>query len=376
MAAAIGAACECVCFTICLGCFHKSIKLAIDIVDASADFIMVTKRILIIPFLYFLLSIFVVFTWFPGYILVTSLNHIEASKYLPQVREVFWTSETIPYAIVMWLGLVWALMVVDYAKNFIVLFSASTYYFNSPAYDKDEDGNEIEGSKRDGSAEVCLGVKLAHVKHLGSIAFGALIIAILKIIRFIFVTVAKQALKASGQEDSPWGKLAKCFIACGDCILKCLEKICDYINNIAYAYMAITGKNFCSSAWDGFMINVKNAGTFGAAKFMATALIFLGKLAITMLNVYTCYVLIGAMLGQNVSKDAPCVVVGILTWFSTQVWLTIFDQAILGIMMSYAVDFELTGGEPCRGPETFDNKRKKFEEGHEEMKKSKEALQA
>lgn len=108
---------------------------------------------------------------------------------------------------------------------------------------------------------------------------------------------------------------------------------------------------------------MKNAGAFGAAKFFATSLIFLGKLAITLLNMYTCKVLIGAML-ESSDWLSPCIVVGILTWFSTEVWLTIFDQAILGIMTAYAVDCDLNGGEPCRGPETFGNRRKAFEEGH------------
>jgi len=131
LAALIGAAIVLVCFTTCVCCCFKSIKLAINVVDASADFIMVTKRILIVPFFYFLLSMAVVFTWFPGYILVTSINPISPSG-LPQVRKVDWSNDTVAYAFIMWFGLIWSLIIVDYAKNFIVLFSASTYYFNSP----------------------------------------------------------------------------------------------------------------------------------------------------------------------------------------------------------------------------------------------------
>jgi len=127
--------------------------------------------------------------------------------------------------------------------------------------------------------------------------------------------------------------------------------------------MAITGESFCVSAYNGFFLNLKNAAAFGAAKFFATSLIFLGKLAITLLNVYTCYLLVGSMLEAS-DFVAPCVVVGILTWFTTEIWLTIFDQAILGIMTAYAVDYDLNNGEPIRGPETFGNKRKVFEEGH------------
>lgn len=111
----------------------------------------------------------------------------------------------------MWFGLIWCLIVVNYAKNFVVLFSASTYYFNSPMNDIDADGKLIldsngnpkpklneKGETIDGEAEVLLGVKHAHISHLGSIAFGALIITIIKVIRFLFIYLAKKALSASG----------------------------------------------------------------------------------------------------------------------------------------------------------------------------------
>jgi hypothetical protein len=87
----------------------------------------------------------------------------------------------------MWFGLFWILILIDYCKNFAVLYASSTYYFNSP----DEEGN-------DGSANVMEGVKLAHLKHLGGLAFGALIITIIKIIRILFVYLAKKAVNASG----------------------------------------------------------------------------------------------------------------------------------------------------------------------------------
>jgi hypothetical protein len=72
-----------VCFFTCLCCFYKSIKEAINVIDASADFIIATKRIMLIPFVYFLLSIGVIVAWFFGYVLVMSINPIKASPYVP-----------------------------------------------------------------------------------------------------------------------------------------------------------------------------------------------------------------------------------------------------------------------------------------------------
>jgi hypothetical protein len=201
------------------------------------------------------------------------------------------------------------------------------------------------------------GVRLAHVKHLGSIIFGALVITIIRVIRFLFVYVAEKMLEATGEKGSCWGKVVACMIKCADCILACIEKIVDYINNAAFAYMAIVGNNFCSSAWDGMLLNAKWAASFSAAKFFAVSLIFIGKLAITIFNVFTCYFLIGVMKGETYNRDAPCTVVAILSWITSDIWLSVFDKAILGIMTSLAVDTDLNGGEPKRGPKTFNHKK-------------------
>jgi len=45
-----------------------------------------------------------------------------------------------------------------------------------------------------------------------------------------------------------------------------------------------------------------------------------------------------------------------MTWLSTEIWLTLFDQAILGIMTSFAMDFDMFKGQPSFGPQTFNNK--------------------
>lgn len=235
MAGAIGAGLCAVLFALFICCFYRSIKLAIDVVDASADFIMCTKRILFVPFAYFVFMILLVMIWFVGYMGVVSLNKISAGKYISNIKSIEWAGDNRMYELVMFFGLVWILITINYAQNFVILYSSATYYFNSPVDVVDDDGKKT-GEHKDGSAEVCEGAKLAHFKHLGGIVFGALIITIIKFLRFFFVYLANQAVKASGQEDSCLGKVAKCFIACGDCILRCLEKICDYINNAAYAY--------------------------------------------------------------------------------------------------------------------------------------------
>jgi choline transporter-like protein 2/4/5 len=78
----------------------------------------------------------------------------------------------------MFFGLLWLMAWLKYTCNFICMVAASTYYFNS-------------NPNEEGSAEVSLGFKFAYLNHMGSIAFGAFIIAVIQFIRFVFLYAAK-----------------------------------------------------------------------------------------------------------------------------------------------------------------------------------------
>jgi hypothetical protein len=60
---------------VCIG--FKSLKLAIDVIDASADFLWETKRIIAIPILYFFITLFFFIVWMGALGCVISMNEIK-----------------------------------------------------------------------------------------------------------------------------------------------------------------------------------------------------------------------------------------------------------------------------------------------------------
>lgn len=94
-----------------------------------------------------------------------------------------------------------------------------------------------------------LGFKFAYMNHMGSLAFGSFIIAVIRFIRIVFIYAAQKFAKASGENV-----VAKTIVKVGMCVLGCLEKICDYINSSAFAYIAVSGKGFCHSALSAFLL--------------------------------------------------------------------------------------------------------------------------
>ena len=195
------------------------------------------------------------------------------------------------------------------------------------------------------------GFQFAYLNHIGSLAFGALIIGFIRFLRIVFVYVAQLAAKGN-----PDNKYIKIFVACGNCYLGCLEKVCDYINESAYAYMAVSGKGFCGSAWSAFLLRLKHLTKFAFANLIAKIFIFLGKMAITAVN---CYSLL--MIMRYITKDTeeissplgPIVAVGIFTYFTASIFLSLFDITVMALLTCLAIDMDMNGGEPAKGPSTF-----------------------
>lgn len=87
--------------------------------------------------------------------------------------------------------------------------------------------------------------------HLGTIAFGSLILAICRLIRVILEYINHKLKKY----DNAFVKAVMC---CLRCFFWCLEKFIKFINKNAYIMCAIHGKNFCRSAKDAFNLLMRN----------------------------------------------------------------------------------------------------------------------
>lgn len=67
-------------FLFCVFCGRTHLKLAIDVIDASADFIAGNKRVIVVPIIYFILTIIAFSIWLPAMLCVVSLNKITVGE--------------------------------------------------------------------------------------------------------------------------------------------------------------------------------------------------------------------------------------------------------------------------------------------------------
>jgi hypothetical protein len=97
--------------------------------------------------------------------------------------------------------------------------------------------------------------------HLGSVAFGSLIVALFQALYFVLSIVYKQA--KSTNEDGTVNKVAAGAAGCCLCCLKCWENFIRYMNKSAYTVVIVDSVGFCSAAQTVVSIMAEDFASLG-----------------------------------------------------------------------------------------------------------------
>lgn len=82
-------------FLISVCCMFTSLKIAIDVIDASADFLAKTKRVILVPVLYFFVNLIAVLVWLLAFISVSTMGieKVEAGSTNYQIKKATLTTD-------------------------------------------------------------------------------------------------------------------------------------------------------------------------------------------------------------------------------------------------------------------------------------------
>merc|ERR1719473_1950274 len=168
----------------------------------------------------------------------------------------------------MWVYLFWFFWTVEMIMAFaaiVVAGAVGSWYWA---------GGRLDGDKTQNSGEVSRAFWNAIRYHLGTIAFGAAIIAVVRLIRAILAYIQK---KTEGSDS----KILKTIFCIFQCCLWCLQKCLKFINKNAYIITAVQGKGFISAAVDAFKLLSANIVRVGTISYMSTFVLLLGKMVVS-----------------------------------------------------------------------------------------------
>ncbi|XP_070533018.1 choline transporter-like protein 4 [Ptychodera flava] len=189
--------------------------------------------------------------------------------------------------------------------------------------------------------------------HLGSIAFGSFIIAVIQLIRAMLDYMDH---KLKGSEN----RVAKFILKCMKCCFWCLEKFMKFLNKNAYILVAVYGKNFCTSAKNAFFLLMRNIVRVVVLDKITDFLLFMGKLMVTSaVGVASFYFFTGQVtwyddylavyFGTVPTLNyfwVPMIVICLLTYLIASVFFSVYGMAIDTLFLCFLEDLERHDGSP------------------------------
>lgn len=240
--------------------------------SAAGEFVSTNPRIMIVPLICYIICFPVVF-WYatvnaflystgePKFVAKQMFATMEGKK---DTEVIFW---------VFMFAFFWVIAFIIAILQFTIAATVALWYFKHSNSDAP-------------SASIMTSVYWAFRYHLGSLAFGAFLIALVTMIKVLFEYFAKKYEKLTG--DSCIVKAALCCIRY---YIWCLDACVKFISENAYIQVAINGLNFCAAAKKSFFMIVANPGTFTAMKIVGWIMTGIGRGVIIGANVYLTIIL-------------------------------------------------------------------------------------
>ena len=177
----------------------------------------------------------------------------------------------IGYALYNLFGLLWGLFFVSAFGQMVMAGSFAGWYWT-------------RDKKKLPDWLVCSSVTRTLRYHIGTLAFGSLIIALVNSLR-LFLEYVDRKLKQKNQDYL----VVKVMLAACKCCLCLLDRCLRYINKNAYIMTAIYGHNFCYAARDAFFLILRNILRVAVLTNIAKGVVCVGKVAIVSLMFVLAY---------------------------------------------------------------------------------------
>lgn len=183
--------------------------------------------------------------------------------------------------------------------------------------------------------------------HVGTVAFGSLLIAIIKFVRAVLNAVAERAKRASGNN-----RFIRVVHGCVRCCLWCVEKCLRFINRIAYIMTALYGTNFCTSGKMAFFLIQRNILRIGALQYVSTLFLLLGKLFVTATTCAISYIILTRVPYFADSEKhpdtavenpfVPCLIIALITFVVASLFMSVYEMVIDTVLQCYIADEEIS----------------------------------
>jgi hypothetical protein len=323
---------DCILFILIIGLFGR-IKKSIEIIKIVSKVFAECKTLFIFPIIIYI----IMFAWWVYVVAVAIVlfgagkaeYHYDTENGIGQMIKYKYDNVVAGLSIYHFVGFLWiSIFINDLGEMSIAGVFASWYFNKEPRREKM------------GPSPVWYSFKRSIRYHSGSLAFGSLIITIIKIIRYIIEYIR---IKTKDTDNDA----IKCLLKCATCICWCFEKFMKYINRNAYILIAIHGYNFFTACKNAFGLILRNCINVLTINWVGDFTLFLGRIFVTALvTSVSCFIF--AHMDGVTFYVVPAAIVAVMAFFASDAFTGLFEIGIDSMFLCYMEDTERHDGSPGR----------------------------
>ncbi|DBA72774.1 hypothetical protein WJX79_010106 [Trebouxia sp. C0005] len=194
--------------------------------------------------------------------------------------------------------------------------------------------------------------------HLGSVALGSFVVALIQFVRFLLEYLEKKS-KIAQAKAGVAGAFVKYLMCCVNCCMWYLEKVVKFINRNAYIMVAVHGSGYCSSAFHAAKLILSNILRIAAVNTIGDALLWLGKISVCagcgviafLMSDLTYYTNATKYPATYLSSPLLPILISLLVGYTVaQCFFNVYEMAIDTILLSFCEDCESHNGDPQYAP--------------------------
>jgi choline transporter-like protein 2/4/5 len=228
-------------FAVFLICMRNEIKLGMELMNIATRFMGENLTVYLAPvWVFFLAVLFFVF-WVVSVVAVQSRANMHISQGVSTGSDL----GIMGYFLFMY---IFMSIFFYYVLTFLISTNCALWYYN------------IEDNYW------CLGMGRINRYHIGSFTFGALLLALVKIMQLI--------INSSGsRSENACARCVQCFISC---LLSQVEYLLRVLNNTTVIVMSVTGESYCDAAKTSAFVLFDHLGLFATVSVISNLVMFGG----------------------------------------------------------------------------------------------------
>mmetsp|Transcript_21682 Transcript_21682/g.60287 ORF Transcript_21682/g.60287 Transcript_21682/m.60287 type:complete len:817 (+) Transcript_21682:143-2593(+) len=240
-------------------------------------------------------------------------------------------------------GLFWVTQFIAGFTTVVVSGAVANFYWN----------RGTRGGVRNDVSPLGWALRTAFCCHMGSVALGSFITALVAFVRVILEYIHRKTKSATE------GTICGSVMSMLRCCCWCFQKFLDFVNRNTLIMVGVKGKGYCASAARSSVLLLSNVVRVAVVNTVSGFLMWLGKLLVMALCGMLAFLICELPFFNDpvnfpdtyvTSSIVPVIATIVTAYLIADVYFQVYDVVVDTILLAFCEDCELHNGHPRFAP--------------------------